>query len=68
MKLNAFRAALSVVSGRVGVCDLSSAQRQELGIESDPKDSVADRDAALRRVEQCIEDVVFVGGSDGSSE
>ena len=61
MKLNAFRAALSVMSGRVDVGELSSAQRSELGIEFDPKNSVRDRDAALRCVEQSVEDVVFLG-------
>lgn len=68
MKLNAFRAALSVVSGRVDVGELSSAQRSELGIDFDPKNSVAERDAALRQVEQCLEDVVFLGDANGSSK
>lgn len=68
MGLNAFRAALSVLSGRVDVCDLGSVDRRALGITFDPKDSVEVRDRALRLVEQCIEDVVFSGEPNGSSE
>jgi len=59
----AFRASLSVLSGRVDVCDLKSVEKKALGIVFDPKNSIRERNAALERVECCVAQVVL-----GSSE
>lgn len=59
----AFQASLSVLSGRVDVCDLKSAEKKALGIGFDPKNSIQARNAALQCVECCVAQVVL-----GSSE
>ena len=54
MEDTALKAVLSVISGRVNVCDLTRDQRESLKIFFNPKISVFANDDALRMVEQCL--------------
>lgn len=49
-----FLIALSILSGRVDVCDLSGAERHAVGIHFDPKGSVALRNEALILIEGIV--------------
>lgn len=60
----AFRAALSVLSGRVDVCDLPSSSKKSLGIGFDPKNSIQARNSALECVECCLAQVLLSGSAD----
>ena len=47
-------AALSVMSGRVDVCDLPTHQKEALGIDFDPKNSIALNSEALMLIEDFV--------------
>ena len=59
--VESFKAALSVLSGRVDVCDLSYSARKSLGILFDPKTSIVARGEALECVENRIAQVILAG-------